>query len=75
MTDTPVPTDDALDQLAWVRDSGLVNMMDVHGVEYLAQESAYYDLALFCAEVQALRVGRGTVWMGALNAMVDRSTQ
>lgn len=61
-----------IEQLAAVRESGLVNMMDFRGVGEVADAIGHDDLAVFCGALGAIRNvrERGTIWMAVLEAMV-----
>jgi hypothetical protein len=64
-------TDAVIEQLALVRASGLVNMMDRRSVREAAEWAGHDALVAFCADLDSLRVtDRGTIWMAALDAMV-----
>lgn len=40
-------TDKIREQILSIRETGRVNMFDVHGVQYYANEMEYYDLVVY----------------------------
>lgn len=63
-------TNDVVEQLASVRESALVNMMDRRGVREVANALGHEQLVEFCDALDAMpRRDRGSLWVGALKRM------
>lgn len=57
-------------ELAKVREDGRTNMLDVSGVQVIANDLECYALVMFCEDVKQLsQTQRGQVWMQALTRM------
>lgn len=66
-------TDDVLEQLAEVRETGLTNMMNREGVKTIADSLGFTQLMNFCDFVGGLpKMDRSGVWMNALTRMADQ---
>lgn len=69
-TTLPEITDEIVEQLREVRETGLANMLARHDVQYVANDLELHALVVFCYEVGELAITqRGKVWVAALERM------